>query len=132
MEILDKNNKELCGEFESFASTDRNGVFMQSLNWTKVKDNWGWEAVISRDSEGKIQGTCLVLIKKIPIFGCSFLDAPHGPVCDYHNKAVIEDLFEGIKVLAKKHKCYEFMWDPCFVEKMKKQRTFSQKWDFHT
>ena len=130
MEILDKNNKELCGEYESFASTDRNGVFMQSLNWTKVKDNWGWEAVISRDSDGKIQGTCLVLIKKIPIFGCSFLYAPHGPVCDYHNKAVIEDLFEGIKVLAKKHKCYEFMWDPCFVEKDEKAKNILTEMGF--
>jgi len=26
------------------------------------------------------------------------------------------DLFEGVKVLAKKYKCYQFMWDPCFEE----------------
>lgn len=28
----------------------------------------------------------------------------------------MQDLFEGIKELAKKYKCYQFMWDPCFEE----------------
>lgn len=116
MEILDKNNKAKCEEYEAFASTDRNGTFLQSIKWTKVKDNWGWDAIISRDDSGKIVGCCLVLVKKIPIFGCSFLYASHGPVCDYHNKEVMADLFEGVKVLAKKHNAYEFMWDPCFEE----------------
>lgn len=130
LEILDKNNKELCKEYEAFASTDKNGNFLQSLNWTKVKDNWGWDAVISRDSDGKIQGTCLVLVKKIPIFGCSFLYASHGPVCDYHNKEVLADIFEGIKVLAKKHNCYEFMWDPCFVETDEKAKNILKEMGF--
>lgn len=117
MEILDKKNDALCEEFESFAKTHRNGVFMQSLKWPNVKDNWGWEAVISRDEKGEIKGTCLILIKKIPVLGCTFLYAPHGPVCDYYDKDTLADLFEGVKVLAKKHKSYEFMWDPCFDEK---------------
>ena len=130
LEILDKNNKELCKEYEAFASTDKNGNFLQSLNWTKVKDNWGWDAVISRDSDGKIQGTCLVLVKKIPIFGCSFLYASHEPVCDYHNKEVLADIFEGIKVLAKKHNCYEFMWDPCFVETDEKAKNILKEMGF--
>lgn len=117
MEIINKNDAKLLEEYENFASNSRYGNFMQSLNWPKVKDNWGWDAVISRDGEGKIQGTCLVLIKKIPIFGCTFLYAPHGPVCDWSNKEIMSDLFEGIKILAKRYKSYQFMWDPPFEEK---------------
>jgi lipid II:glycine glycyltransferase (peptidoglycan interpeptide bridge formation enzyme) len=119
MELIKKNDKEMLKEFEQFASTSKYGNFMQSILWPKVKDNWGWDAVISRDSDGKIKGTCLVIIKKIPIFGCTFLYAPHGPVCDWRDKETMADLFEGIKVLAKKYKCYQFMWDPCFEEKDK-------------
>ena len=37
-------------------------------------------------------------------------------VCDWSDKEVMTDLFEGVKVLAKKYKCYQFMWDPCFEE----------------
>lgn len=117
MEIIKKNDKEMLNEFEEFASTSAYGNFMQSVLWPKVKDNWGWDAVISRDESGKIKGTCLVIIKKIPIFGCTFLYAPHGPVCDWRDRETMQDLFEGIKTLAKKYKCYQFMWDPCFEEK---------------
>ena len=116
MEIINKSDKKMLEEFENFAKNSRYGNFMQSLRWPKVKDNWGWDAVISRDKNGEIQGTCLILIKKIPIFGCTFLYAPHGPVCDWTDKSVMADLFEGIKVLAKKYKAYQFMWDPCFEE----------------
>ena len=116
MEIINKSDEKLLAEYEEFASTSKYGNFMQSLKWPKVKDNWGWDAVISRDENGKIRGTCLIIIKKIPIFGCTFLYAPHGPVCDWSDKTVMTDLFEGVKVLAKKYKCYQFMWDPCFEE----------------
>lgn len=116
MEILDKSNKALCEEYEKFASSHKNGTFMQSINWPKVKDQWKWDAIISRNENGEIVGTCLVLVRKIPVFGCSFLYAPHGPVCDWRDRAVMEDLFEGVKILAKKHKCYDFMWDPCCEE----------------
>ncbi len=117
MEIINKNDAALLDEYENFTKNHENGNFMQSLKWPDVKDNWGWDAIISRGKDGKIRGTCLVLIKKVPIFGCTFLYAPHGPVCDYSDKEVLQDLLDGVKVLAKKYKSYQFMWDPCFEEK---------------
>ena len=116
MEIINKSDEKLLAEYEQFASTSKYGNFMQSLKWPKVKDNWGWDAVISRDADGNIRGTCLIIIKKVPIFGVTFMYAPHGPVCDWSDKEIMTDLFEGVKVLAKKYKCYQFMWDPCFEE----------------
>lgn len=116
MEIINKSDEKLLEEFENFAKSSRYGNFMQSLKWPKVKDNWGWDAIISRNEQGEIVGTCLVIIRKIPIFNTNFLYAPHGPCCDWSDKAVMADLFEGVKVLAKKYKCYQFMWDPPFEE----------------
>ena len=83
MEIINKSDEKLLAEYEQFASTSKYGNFMQSLKWPKVKDNWGWDAVISRDADGNIRGTCLIIIKKVPIFGVTFMYAPHGPVCDW-------------------------------------------------
>ncbi len=119
MEIINKSDSALLEEFENFAKTSRYGNFMQSLNWPKVKQGWDWDAVISRDKDNNIQGICLLIIKKIPIFGTTFLYAPHGPTCDWSNKEIMQDLFDGVKVLAKKYKSYQFMWDPCFEEKDK-------------
>ena len=103
MELIDKKNKQLLEEYEDFVKNSEYANFMQSLRWPKVKDNWGWDAVISRDSQGKIRGTCLVIIKKIPVFPTSFLYAPHGPVCDWSDKEVMADIFEGVKVLENKY-----------------------------
>ena len=75
MEIINKSDEKLLAEYEQFASTSKYGNFMQSLKWPKVKDNWGWDAVISRDVDGNIRGTCLIIIKKA-YFRCYFYVCP--------------------------------------------------------
>lgn len=114
--ILDKNNQNMCEEYEQFVLNHVNGNFMQSLGWTGVKKNWKWEAVISRDENGNIKGTALVLIKKISVLRCSFLYSPHGPVYDYKDTAVLEDILSGIETIRKKYKCYKLCIDPCITE----------------
>lgn len=107
MEILDR---KLYDEYENFCSNHAKGAFQQSINWAKVKKDWINEVVVSRDKDGKIVGGVSILIKKIGPFGMMY--APRGPVCDYTDKAVLTDLVEGIKVVAKKHHGYKFICDP--------------------
>lgn len=114
MELIDKSNEKILKEYESFAA--EHGFYTQSLCWVEVKSNWGWDAVISRDSDGKIRACCLVLIRRIPVFKYSLLYAPHGPVCGLQSEEVFLDIFEGIKQLAKKYNAYEFMFDPLVIE----------------
>ena len=64
MEIL---TPEQYGEFEAFVSAHPQGCFTQSVNWQKVKNNWGYEAVVSRTADGTIQGAVSVLVQKIPL-----------------------------------------------------------------
>ena len=124
MEIINKTDNALLEEYESFVSSHKNGSYMQSLKWPKIKNNWEWDAVISRDSDGNIRGTCLLLIKKISAAGTSFLYAPRGPVFDYDDAETFSDLFEGIKEVGKKYKSYEFMCDPFFEEGDEKRSEF--------
>lgn len=109
MEIL---KPEQYGEYEAFVCAHPQGQFTQSVNWQKVKNNWGYEAVVSRDSTGAIVGSVGVLVQKIPMIGTSFLYAPRGPVCDLHDKAVLIDLKAGIDVLARRHNAHAFKMDP--------------------
>ncbi|MGN1480960.1 lipid II:glycine glycyltransferase FemX [Porcipelethomonas sp.] len=115
-EILNKKDIRSVKEYEEFVSHHKNGNFMQSVEWTGVKKDWDSEAVISRDSNGKIRGTALVLIRKIPFLRCSFLYSPHGPVCDYNDIETLKDIFEGIEIIRKKYKGYELIVDPCITE----------------
>ena len=105
-------SKEKYNEYEEFLQNQSGSSFTQSLNWTKVKNTWGYEVVVARDENGKIIGGMLILIKTIPAFGLSLLYCPRGMVCDYHNKELLKELLDGAKKVAKKHKGYLFKIDP--------------------
>ena len=103
-------NGASSNDLERFVEEHPNGTFMQSPAWAKVKANWEKEAVISRDRQGKIRGTCLVLVKKLPL--CSLLYAPRGPVCDYSDRETLRDIISGVDVIAKKYRALAFVCDP--------------------
>lgn len=103
---------EQYGEYEAFVSSHPMGGFTQSVNWQKVKNNWDFEAVVSRDPAGTIVGAVGLLIQKIPVVGTTFLYAPRGPVCDPHDETVLRDLKAGIDALAQRHNAHEFKMDP--------------------
>lgn len=114
--IVDKRNEIEIKEYEDFTSNHKNGCFMQSINWAKVKNNWNYEAVCVRDENGELKGTALILIKTLPIVGCSFFYCPHGPVCDYSDKNTLSEIFSAIKELSAKYKAYQLKVDPCITE----------------
>lgn len=104
--------KEKYGEYEQFCQNHPCGSFTQSTRWFDVKYNWGGEVLVVRDNEGNIAAGCVVLIKKLPVLGVSLLYTPRGPVCDYENKALLEELKTGLDGLAKTYRAYQLKWDP--------------------
>lgn len=109
VQLLTKQNE---AEFEQFVRSHKNGSFMQSLAWPKVKNNWGYDGVLSRAQDGTVKGAMLVLIQRVPVLGVTFLYAPRGPVCDFEDEATLAELTEGVRMLAKKHRAYQFKMDP--------------------
>lgn len=99
-------------ELDSFISRHPLGGFTQCSDWRKVKNNWGFEAVVVRDEKGEIKASASILIQKIPLINTCFLYAPRGPVCDPHDEASLRELKAGIDVLAKKYKAHAFKMDP--------------------
>ena len=109
MEIL---RREQYREYEDFVSRHPRGEFTQSVHWQQVKSNWQFEAVVSRNGEGKIVGACGVLIQKVPLLGTAFMYSPRGPVCDLKDLAVLRELKAGVDVLAGIHNAHTFKIDP--------------------
>ena len=99
-------------EYEEFVLNNTKGHFMQSSLWGKIKDNWVNEAVLSMDENGNIRGAINLLIRKVPVFKNTIMYAPRGPVCDVHNKEILNELISGTKELAKKYKSYVLKIDP--------------------
>lgn len=129
-EIINKNDEKLRDEYELFVSSHKNGGFMQSLDWTKVKDQWDYEAVVSRNKNGDIRGTALFLIKKIPFLGCSFLYSPHGPVCDFDDREALKDIFNAADKISRMYNCYELIIDPNITENDRKYISIFKSFGF--
>ncbi len=109
MEIL---KKEQYVEYDQFIKNHSRGEFTQSALWGNVKKGWLFEAVVSRDNDGSINGACGVFIKKLPLVGTSFIYSPRGFVCDIHDEHVLDNLKLGLDMLAKKHKAHTVKIDP--------------------
>ena len=98
-------------EYTSFLETHERCNFQQSIEWSNVKTSWKHEVILAEDSSGKIIGSLMVLIRKIPIFG-NIMYSARGPVCDIHNMEVLKQINEGIQVLAKKYNAIVIRIEP--------------------
>ena len=103
---------EQYNEYENFVSTHPQSCFTQSIKWRKIKDNWGFEGIVSRDEHGNIEGACSVLTFFVKKTGTTFLYSPRGPVCDLNNRKVLADLKKGMDVLAEKYNAHTIKLDP--------------------
>lgn len=110
--MIEAVNFAMIAEYENFVQNHPKGHFLQSVEWGKVKNNWKWEAIVSRDDNGKIHGSMAVLIRKIPALPFTLMYSPRGPVCDSHDVVTLTELTEGVRTLAKKYNAYSLMLDP--------------------
>ncbi len=105
-------NESTLAEYEAFVERHPKGHFMQSRLWAGCKPAWTWAAVAVRSDAGEIVGGLSVLIRKAPGVGLTFMYGGRGPVCDLHDRAVLADLAEGARALARKHRAYLLKIDP--------------------
>ena len=98
-------------EYTSFLENQERCNFQQSLEWAKVKTSWKSEVILAEDSNKKIIGSLMVLIRKIPIFG-NIMYSARGPVCDIHNMEVLQQIADGAKKLAKKYNAIVLRIEP--------------------
>ena len=105
--------KEQIPEYEAFLQSHPKGHFAQSVLWAKQKPMWKWEAIVSRDQNGKIKGSLAVLIRKIvPGLPFTMMYGCRGPVTDLDDRETMKDLVDGAKKLAKQYHSYVIKIDP--------------------
>ena len=105
------NSKEDRQKYTEFLEHHERCNFQQSLEWAKVKQSWKREVILAEDTNGKINGSLMVLVRKIPFFG-NIMYSARGPVCDIHNIEVLRQITEGAKELAKKYNAIVLRIEP--------------------
>ena len=108
MKLVDDTNRE---KYIEFLQKHPKGHFLQSPEWAKLKSEWKNEVIIVEDNNGNIQGSMSILIRKVPYFG-TMMYAPRGPVCDVHDKGIMQKLVDGVRELAKKYNAFVLKVDP--------------------
>lgn len=106
-----KMTPELLEEYTEFAENHERSHILQSAQWGKVKKEWTNEFAIVRNEEGKICGSMSILIRKIPMFPCTFMYAARGPICDLHDEKVLRELTEQTKEIAEKYRAMNIKID---------------------
>lgn len=106
--VTDEDSRK---KYEEFLTGHERCNFQQSLEWAKVKGSWKNEVILAEDENGDIIGSLSVLIRKIPIFG-TIMYSSRGPVCDIHDIAIMKQLTDGAKELAKKYKAIVLRIEP--------------------
>ena len=106
------DTEESKKQYKEFLENNDRCNFQQSLEWAEVKKpNWKPEVILAEDDNNNIIGSLCVWIRKIPIFG-NIMYSPRGPVCDTNDIAIIKQLTDGAKELAKKYKAIVLRMEP--------------------
>ena len=107
-----QDNEEDKKKYKEFLENDERCNFQQSLEWVELKKaNWKPEVILAEDEDKNIIGSLCVWIRKMPIFG-NIMYASRGPVCDIHDMAVMKQLTDGAKELAKKYNAIVLRIEP--------------------
>lgn len=126
-EIVDLNN---TAELDEFVTAHEHVHFMQTSLWGKVKTDWGWRAIICRDSDGKIKGTMALLSHEVHMAKTRMLYAPCGPIFDWDDYDTFTELVEAAKEYAKENGAYVLRLDPCIDEKDEAFKEVAKKLGF--
>lgn len=88
-----------------------NADFSQTLEWAKVKNDWGHIYFVIKDND-VIKGAGSILTRKLPLVGKNFMYCPRGPVMDFKDTGTIKFFVEQMKHLAKKYDAIMLKIDP--------------------
>ena len=100
-------------EYEAFVQNHKyKSHFMQSSYFGEIKKANGYIPILcGLYNEDELVGACLVL-KKTKLFGLSFFYIPRGYVIDFSNDLLVEEMTNGIREMAKRHKAIFVCIDP--------------------
>ena len=119
-------NQENSKKIEKFLWEHPNTHFLQSIPWTKVKENWEKEFITIQEN-GKIMGTMSILLKKVPLLNRYMMYAPRGFVCDYHDEETLRKLTQKVTEIAEQYKAFVFKMDPAVADHDEKFKSIMQR-----
>lgn len=99
-------------EYEAFTAQHPNGHVLQSHLWAAQKPSWRWQAIVSRDKSGSIQGSIAILTRKLPMLPLTIAYGSRGPICPPDRADILEELLLAAGQYAKSQHAVFLRLDP--------------------
>lgn len=113
MPVVSVKNKDDMKKYESFVEENDFGNIMQSIEWSKLKQDWEHEVVfLYNENTDEIIGSALVLLRKIPIINSYIAYIPRGPILIQYNKKNMKRMVDEILLLKEKYNIFLIRFDP--------------------
>ena len=108
MPIVNSNGDLI--RYQEFLDNSPYAKPMQDPNWAKVKENWTSDYVYVEENKQIIGAMSVIGIQNTN--GKHFLYAPRGPVADFKNYELIEELIKEASPLVDKYDAFLLRMDP--------------------
>jgi len=118
-------------KFDEFVARHPKGHFLQSYGWGEVKAKTGWQPRrLVLEEDGKIVAAAGLLKRKIPYVPKTIFYCPRGPVVDFKNELLLEELLQAIASLAQKEGAILLKIDPDIPEEEEEVKSLLLKKGF--
>lgn len=99
-------------EWNQLVASCPHGDVLQCWEWGKLKSRTGWEPLpLAVEREGRLAACCLLLKRRLPLRR-SLLYAPRGPIVDFSNQPLWEELAREIHQVARRQRAILVKVDP--------------------
>lgn len=102
------NSKDL----NEFSFNSPKGHIFQTSYWGDFKKEWVSKSILGFDSNDNAVLSCILLIRKLPVLNQNIGYIPRGFVCNYNNKALLEEFTLYLKQYSKDNKIAFITIDP--------------------
>lgn len=110
---------------DAFVTASEQNSLFQCSPWAEVKTNWD-HLLASVTESGKIVGTALVLIRKMPL-GHTLFYIPRGPVMNYEDSELCEFFLSSLKQAARARHAIAIRFDPSILLRRYSYKDRSEK-----
>ena len=107
------NNENDLKRYNEFVRNSPYSRPMQDTAWSKIKNNWTNDYVYIEENKQIIAAMSVIGIKNTN--GKHFLYAPRGPVCDFRDTKLVEQLIKEAEPLKDKYDAFLLRMDPELV-----------------
>lgn len=89
--------------WDAFVRQHPRGHLLQLSGWGTLKAQHGWRPVrvAVADAHGQLVGGAQILLRKLPLRLGTIAYVPYGPVVDWEDKILVEEVLRGVNQTAK-------------------------------